>query len=129
MKLNRYKFIFWVVLIFISYFLSFHNERKSPIADNSFLDIMNYPNRIIRSFAHTNGTLLSPEGQDIRWNDFVKYYQELQFALSQTDLERYVIYTTTYSGLANKLNGLISSLLIAMVTNRGFMRIHICMVH
>ena len=70
-----------------------------------------------------NSTLLSPEGQDARWNDYKKYYQEYQSKLSASGKEYFVIYTTTYSGLANKLNGLVSSLLIAMVTNRGFKRI------
>ena len=71
-------------------------------------------------FIHRNGTLLSPEGQDQRWNDFMEYYKRLQMKLLDTGNEYYVIYTTTYSGLANKLNGLISGLLLAMTTNRGF---------
>lgn len=71
-------------------------------------------------FIHRNGTLLSPEGQDQRWDDFLEYYKCLQKKLMDTGKEYYVIYTTTYSGLANKLNGLVSGLLLAMITNRGF---------
>ena len=71
-------------------------------------------------FGHRNGTLLSPEGQDQRWKDFLEYYKHLQKKLANTGKEYYVIYTTTYSGLANKLNGMVSGLLLAMVTNRGF---------
>ena len=65
--------------------------------------------------------MLSPESQDKRWNEYKKYYIQYQSKLSETDLEHYVVYTTTYSGLANKLNGLISGLLLAMVTDRGFL--------
>lgn len=91
------------------------------------LDVVDLPNRIMKAFEFLNSTLLSPEGQDMRWNEYSKYYQEYQSKLTKTDLEYYVVYTTTYSGLANKLNGLVSSLLIAMVTNRGFLcRRYVC---
>lgn len=89
-------------------------------------DISRYPFRIMNDFPNSNYTLLSPEEQDIRWKKYQIYYQDYQARLSQTGKEYYVIYTTTYSGLANKLNGLISSLLVAMVTDRGFLRIYVC---
>lgn len=89
-------------------------------------DISRYPFRIMNDFPNSNYTLLSPEEQDIRWKKYQIYYQDYQARLSQTGKEYYVIYTTTYSGLANKLNGLISSLLVAMVTDRGFLRIYFC---
>ena len=77
------------------------------------------PNCIMEPFKHYNGTLLSPEGQDRRWQDYSEYFIRYQEELSKRSIEHYVVYTTTNSGLANKLNGLVSSLLIAMVTNRG----------
>lgn len=86
-----------------------------------YLGIVGYPDRIIGSFHQSNYTMLSPESQDKRWNEYKKYYIQYQSKLSETDLEHYVVYTTTYSGLANKLNGLISGLLLAMVTDRGFL--------
>lgn len=73
-------------------------------------------------FWHRNGTLLSPENQDRRWEEFSLYYKQLQERLTRKQREYYVIYTTTYSGLANKLNGMISGLLLAMATGRGFQR-------
>lgn len=88
-----------------------HDLLAAPIA-----------NRYMRPFEHYNGSLLSPEGQDQRWDDFSRYYIQLQSELAKRKLNRYVIYTTTNSGLANKLNGLVSSLLVAMVTNRGLKR-------
>ena len=88
-----------------------HDLLAAPIA-----------NRYMRPFEHYNGSLLSPEGQDRRWDDFSQYYIQLQSELAKRKLNRYVIYTTTNSGLANKLNGLVSSLLVAMVTNRGLKR-------
>ena len=88
-----------------------HDLLAAPIA-----------NRYMRPFEHYNGSLLSPEGQDQRWDDFSQYYIQLQSELAKRKLNRYVIYTTTNSGLANKLNGLVSSLLVAMVTNRGLKR-------
>ena len=88
-----------------------HDLLAAPIA-----------NRYMRPFEHYNGSLLSPEGQDQRWDDFSQYYIQLQSELAKRKLNRYVIYTTSNSGLANKLNGLVSSLLVAMVTNRGLKR-------
>lgn len=85
------------------------------------LGIVGYPDRIVGPFHQSNYTLLSPEIQDKRWKEYKKYYIHYQSRLSGTGLEHYVVYTTTYSGLANKLNGLISGLLLAMVTDRGFL--------
>lgn len=81
-----------------------------------------YPSIVMNNFRHSNGTLLSPEGQDVRWNDFKAYYSLYQSRLSRTSFEHYVIYYSTFSGLANKINGLVSCLLIAMVTDRGLKR-------
>lgn len=118
-----------LIIFFYIYFYTWNWIVKvsglSDIASTNALNILGFPGKIMEPFKHTNSTLLSPEEQDIRWNDYVKFYQEYQRKLSQTEFERYVVYTTTYSGLANKLNGLISSLLIAMVTDRGFMCIFV----
>ena len=81
-----------------------------------------YPSIVMNNFRHSNGTLLSPEGQDVRWNDYKAYYSAYQARLSRTSFEHYVIYYSTLSGLANKINGLVSCLLIAMVTDRGLKR-------
>ena len=45
-----------------------------------------------------------------------------QANLTATKENHYVLYSTTYSGIANKIDGLVSSLLIAMLTNRGLKR-------
>ena len=82
-----------------------------------------YPSIVMHNFQHSNGTLLSPEGQDVRWNDYKAYYSAYQSRLTRTSFEHYVIYYSTLSGLANKINGLVSCLLIAMVTDRGLKRI------
>ena len=81
-----------------------------------------YPSIVMNNFRHSNGTLLSPEGQDVRWNDYKAYYSAYQARLSRTSFEHYVIYYSTLSGLANKINVLVSCLLIAMVTDRGLKR-------
>ena len=92
----------------------------------SFLDFREYkpPYHVIDKFKHYNGTLLSPQGQDERWSDFTAYFIKFQEELSHRSVRRYVVYSTTNSGLANKINGLLSSLLVAMVSNRGLQ----CMV-
>lgn len=102
--------------------LETRNNNPKPIQK----DISRYPFRIMNDFPTSNYTLLSPEEQDIRWKKYQVYYQDYQAKLTETGKEYYVIYTTTYSGLANKLNGLISSLLVAMVTDRGFLRMNVC---
>ena len=114
-----YLFVFSGILVynlFGAHFLKtlpvFHDIHPVPL-----------PNSIMEPFQHFNGTLLSPEGQDRRWRDYSEYYIRYQEELSKRSIEHYVVYTTTNSGLANKLNGLVSSLLIAMVTNRGLQRI------
>ena len=57
---------------------------------------------------------------------YKEYFRKYQHRLRHSHFEYYVVYTTTNSGLANKMNGLISSLLVAMVTNRGLLRSHLC---
>ena len=88
----------------------------------SYVYLSPYPSIVMNNFRHSNGTLLSPEGQDVRWNDYKAYYSAYQARLSRTSFEHYVIYYSTLSGLANKINGLVSCLLIAMVTDRGLKR-------
>lgn len=83
------------------------------------------PYRMIGEFEHSNGTLLSPQGQDQRWDNFLEYFIKYQEELNRRHANRYVVYSTTNSGLANKINGLLSSLLIAMVSNRGLQRKYI----
>ena len=80
------------------------------------------PYRMVGEFEHNNGTLLSPQGQDQRWDDFSTYFIKFQADLNRRRINRYVVYSTTNSGLANKINGLLSSLLIAMVSERGLQR-------
>ena len=112
------------IIVFAMVFVvnyAFYLLSTNPVRLSS-LYLGTLPSIIIDPFQHTNGTLLSPEGQDIRWRDFVQYYCLYQSRLSRTSFNRYVIYSSTYSGLANKINGLVSSLLIAMVTDRGLKR-------
>lgn len=81
---------------------------------------------IMEPFDYHNTTWFSADDQDRRWAAYRQYYSRYQHRLRQTSLEYYVVYTTTNSGLANKLNGLVSSLLVAMVTNRGLLRSLLC---
>ena len=81
----------------------------------------------MESFDYHNTSWVSAEDQDRRWAAYKQYFVKYQHRLRQTSLEYYVVYTTTNSGLANKLNGLVSSLLIAMVTDRGLLRSHLCL--
>ena len=115
-------FLLAYVAIFICYYGDSSIWKKRAFSHD--LHAAPLPNRIMRPFELYNGSLLSPEGQDQRWNDFSQYYIHLQSELAKRKLDRYVIYTTTNSGLANKLNGLVSSLLVAMVTNRGLKRMY-----
>lgn len=113
-----YLFVFSGILVYNLF--GTHTFKVLP----SFRDLhpVPLPNCIMEPFKHYNGTLLSPEGQDRRWQEYSDYYIRYQEELSKRSIEHYVVYTTTNSGLANKLNGLVSSLLIAMVTNRGLQR-------
>lgn len=73
-------------------------------------------------FPYFQQTKLSPLLQDQRWENFKKLYCMYQANLTATKENHYVLYSTTYSGIANKIDGLVSSLLIAMLTNRGLKR-------
>ena len=77
---------------------------------------------LVDHFSYFQQTKLSPQLQDLRWENFKKQYSLYQANLTATKENHYVLYSTTYSGLANKIDGLVSSLLIAMLTNRGFKR-------
>lgn len=73
-------------------------------------------------FPYFQQSKLSPKLQDQRWENFKKQYCMYQANLTATKENHYVLYSTTYSGIANKIDGLVSSLLIAMLTNRGLKR-------
>ena len=99
-------FVFFCALINV-YLSYIYSSQFTPLVDH---------------FPYFQQTKLSPQLQDERWDNFQKNYRMLQANLTATDREHYVLYSTTYSGLANKIDGLVSSLLIAMLTNRGFKR-------
>ena len=113
-------FVGWFLLIICFHFMhtsldDFEKYLRDPALDST-------PYRMVGEFEHYNGTLLSPQGQDQRWDDFSRYFIKFQADLNRRRINRYVVYSTTNSGLANKINGLLSSLLIAMVSDRGLQR-------
>ena len=118
----------WRACIFLSIFIV-QSLLPKPFRSCTFfstskpiMDACPLPFRIIEPFYNTSEILSTPQIQDERWDRYKEYFSRYQARLTGTSHEYYVIYSTTYSGLANKLNGLVSSLLIAMVTNRGLLR-------
>lgn len=111
----------FVFALFISAFLFRASSNTVSVFPSCFRILP--LNTALQRFSHTNGAMLSPREQDKRWEDYKQHYISYQSRLTNTSYEYYVIYHTTYSGLANKINGLVSSLLLAMLTDRGFKRI------
>lgn len=118
----NWEFLAYFSVVFFSSWCWFLSLRHHTAGLNNGLSVEDISDLGSQLFWHRNGTLLSPENQDRRWEEFSLYYKQLQERLTSKQREYYVIYTTTYSGLANKLNGMISGLLLAMATGRGFQR-------
>lgn len=98
-----------------AFLCAFINIYMSNVYSSQFTPLVDH-------FPYFQQTRLSPKLQDLRWDNFKKQYCMYQANLTATKENHYVLYSTTYSGLANKIDGLVSSLLIAMLTNRGFKR-------
>lgn len=120
--LFRNAVIYIVVFIFVLVWNWVFWQSLGDIRKELVTGVADFSRSIMEPFDYHNTTWFSAEDQDRRWEAYKQYYTEYQHRLRQTNLEYYVVYTTTNSGLANKLNGLVSSLLVAMVTDRGLLR-------
>ena len=111
-KLNRNYLLNWGFALFVFFcallrlYMSFNYSSQFTM--------------LIVHFPYFQQIKLSPQLQDLRWDNFKKSFCSHQANLTASKEQHYVLYSTTYSGLANKVDGLVSSLLIAMLTNRGF---------
>ena len=124
--LFRRAIIYIILFVFVFLWNWVNGKASGRIDEESLLDVVGLPGSIMESFDFHNTTCVSAKDQDRRWMAYKEYFRKYQHRLRHSHFEYYVVYTTTNSGLANKMNGLISSLLVAMVTNRGLLRSHLC---
>lgn len=124
--LFRRAIIYIILFVFVFLWNWVNGKASGRIDEESLLDVVGLPGSIMESFDFHNTTWVSAKDQDRRWTAYKEYFRKYQHRLRHSHFEYYVVYTTTNSGLANKMNGLISSLLVAMVTNRGLLRSHLC---
>ena len=124
--LFRRAIIYIILFVFVFLWNWVNGKASGRIDEESLLDVVGLTGFIMESFDFHNTTCVSAKDQDRRWMAYKEYFRKYQHRLRHSHFEYYVVYTTTNSGLANKMNGLISSLLVAMVTNRGLLRSHLC---